>query len=229
VRALATSDGGFGISLDPSDGDSGSEDPEAGRWLELIVNGLTYDLEGLAPGEPEDLPPRGHIYGLPQDFPGGPLEAVTIRPGPHLTAGGTMLPVVRGMAWLTARLAAIPFVQAVAWHPARSWSSPRHFSESVVRWAEGGPFPGLGLTALAPTPEGGLQSEGLVLFTGQELRLDPQLVKDRAAGARLALRLLHWLVENGRLDQKVTLAGPGGEPLLLEPSANGRFVGASLG
>lgn len=230
VRAAARLDGGYAISLDPTEDDpAAGNDPEALRWVELLANGLTFDLEGLRPGQPEPTPPLGHIYGLPADFSPGMLETLTLRPGPHLRAGGTMLPVVRGMAWLTARLAQMPFVQAVAWHSARTWCSPRHFSESVIRWAEGGPFPGLGLTALAPTPEGGLQSEGLSLFTGQELRLDPRLVTDRAAGARLALRILHWLVENGRLEQMVTLAGPGGEPLVLDPSTSGRFVTASRG
>lgn len=228
VRAAAQRDGGFTISLDPADDQApGASDPEALRWLELLANGLTFDLEGLRPGEAEPAPPSGHFYGLPADFAPGMLEAVTLRPGPHLRAGGTMLPVVRGMAWLMARLAHMPFVQAVAWHPARTWCSPGHFSDSVIRWAEGGPFPGLGLTALAPTPEGGLQSEGLSLFTGQELRVEPQLVTDRAAGARLALRMLHWLVENGRLTDPVTLAGPGGEALVLDPSPSGRFVSAS--
>ena len=227
VRALASHDAAFAISLEPDwEGPSTSGAAQAARWVELLTNGLTFDLEGITPGESQPLPPRGFAYGLPAAFPQGPLEAISVRPGPHIAAGGRMLPVVRGTAWLAARLAALPNVQAVAWHPARTWSGPQHFRDSVVRWAEGGAFPGLGLTALAPTPEGGLQSEGLALFTGQELRLDPRLVTDRAAGARLALRLLHWLVENGGLEREATLTGPSGEPLLLGPSSSGRFVDA---
>jgi len=227
VRALAQADSTFGISLEPEQG----QPPLAGathavRWLELIANGLTYDLEGLTPGVSRSLPPHGYSYGLPAGFPDGPLEAISLRPGPHIAAGGRMLPVVRGTAWLAARLAALPNVRAVAWHPARTWSGPQYFRDSVIRWAEGGAFPGLGLAALAPTPEGGLQSEGLYLFTGQELRLEPRLVADRAVGARLALRLLHWLVEHGKLDTQVRVSGPSGEPLVLGPSANGRFVDA---
>jgi hypothetical protein len=230
VRALARLDTTFVISLEPpedSTAQSGAA-AQAVRWLELLANGLTFDLEGLTPGESQPLPSRGYAYGLPAAFPQGPLEAISLRPGPHIAAGGRMLPVVRGTAWLAARLAALPNVRAVAWHPARTWSGPQHFRDSVGRWVEGGAFPGLGLTALAPTPEGGLQSEGLALFTGQELRLEPRLVSDRAAGARLALRLLHWLVETGRLEQQEALAGPSGESLLLMPSANGRFVDARL-
>ena len=229
MRALAGLDSTFTISLEPN-GPSGAlaGAAQAVRWLELLANGLTFDLEGLIPGESQPLPSCGHAYGLPAGFPPGPLEAISLRPGPHIAAGGRMLPVVRGTAWLAARLAGLPKVQAVAWHPARTWSGPQHFRDSVIRWVEGGAFPGLGLTALTPTPEGGLQSEGLALFTGQELRLEPRLVADRGAGARLALRLLHWLVEHGKLEVEADLAGPSGEILMLAPSASGRFVDARL-
>lgn len=226
VRALADSDPSFVVSLEP---DAAEETlPGAARtvrWIELLANGLTFDLEGLAPGDPLALPPRGHVYGLPAEVQDQPLEAIRLRPGPHIAAGGRMLPVLRQMAWLAARLAALPGVQVVAWHAARTWCGPGHFRESVIRWIEGGAFPGLGLTALVPAQDGCLQSEGLALFTGQELRIDAALASDRAAAARLALRLLHWLVDNGRLDEPVHLAGPGGEPLLLAPTTNGHFVG----
>ena len=229
MRALAKLDSTFSISLEPNDNSASlAGAAQAVRWLELLANGLTFDLEGLIPGDSPPLPTSGHSYGLPAGFPQGPLEAISLRPGPHIAAGGRMLPVVRGTAWLAARLAGLPKVQAVAWHPARTWSGPQHFRESVIRWVEGGAFPGLGLTALTPTPEGGLQSEGLALFTGQELRLERRLMADRAAGARLALRLLHWLVENGKLEGEAEVTGPSGEPLLLGPSASGRFVDARL-
>ena len=226
VRALADIDPTFVVSLEPEEPDeAGYGGVPTVHWIELLANGLTFDLEGLAPGEPLALPPRAHVYGLPPEVQDRPLEAIRLLPGPHIAAGGRMLPVLRQMAWLAARLAALPGVQVVAWHAARTWCGPGHFRESVIRWMEGGAFPGLGLTALAPAQDGCLQSEGLALFTGQELRIDPALASDRAAAARLALRLLHWLVDNGRLDRPVHLAGPGGEPLLLEPSTNGHFVG----
>ena len=227
VRALASTDPSFVISLDPQEAAAPDAPPPPERWLELLANGLTYDLEGLSPGTPMPPPPCAYTYGVPPDLVSTPLEAISLRPGPHIAAGGRLLPVVRGLASLAAALAALPDVRAVAWHAARTWSAPDHFRGSVLRWVEGGAFPGLGLTALAPTPEGGLQSEGLVLFTGQELRLAPELAFDRAAGARLALRLLHWLVDNGRLEARAELSGPSGEPLVLEPSENRRFVGVS--
>ena len=234
VAALAQVGSGFAISFDPVE-DLAAErgppetDPSEGgrgetRWLELLANGLTFDLCGLAPGDPAARPAHGHSFGLRQGFDSEPLEAITLQPGPHLASGTTMPPVVRSLAWLAAMLASLPGARGVAWHPARCWSAPGQFRDTVLRWIEGGVFPVFGLAALAPAPDGGMVSEGLALFTGQELRLEPALVEDRAAAARIAVRLLNWLVEHGRLADQEALSGPDGERLKLAPSTNGRFV-----
>ena len=135
-----------------------------------------------------------------------------------------MLPVVRTLAWLAATLSEIDGVEAVAWHPARSWCGTDYFRNGVLRWVEGGVFPGLGLTALAVTPDGGMQSEGLALFAGQDLRIEPELMLDRAEGAKIGVRLIDYLVEAGPIDAPQLVTGPDGEALRLEPSANKRFV-----
>jgi hypothetical protein len=232
VRQLAEKQAGFSISLDPGAehirGES-APDEFGQEWLELLANGLTFDLVGLAPGAPAEPPPCVHAYALAADVEPFGMEALTVRPGPHLAGGQTMLPVIRSLAWLAATLAQIEGVRAVAWHPARSWCGPDHFRQGVLRWIEGGVFPGLGLTALAVNPDGGMHSEGLALFTGQELRVEPELTGDKAAGAKMALRLLDYLVEAGRIDAPRLIDGPDGEPLRLEPSANGRFVRAWRG
>jgi hypothetical protein len=92
-----------------------------------------------------------------------------------------MVPVVRGLAVLASRLAMLSRVQAVAWHPARCWSAPQPFRAGITRWSEGGPFPAFSLAAVSHAPDGALHSEGLALFTGQELRLEPDLAEDRVA------------------------------------------------
>ena len=229
VRALAAAEPSLLVSFDPAASAAARTSTAAERWLEVLANGLPFDLRGLAPGASQPVPPSTHRYGLPTQLGGRVLEAISLRPGPQFSAPRPRLSVMRRMAWLTAVLAGLPGVLAVGWHSARSLSAPEYFRGSVLRWIKGGAFPGLGLTSLAPTPWGGLQSEGLALFTGQELRLAPELARDRPSGARLALRLLHWLVEHGRIDAPVGLSGPSGEPLLLEPSADRRFVGVSRG
>lgn len=145
-------------------------------------------------------------------------------PGPHLLGNNVMMPVMRCLALLAAKLSGLPGVRAVAWHPARTWNSPAHFYGGVERWIEGGVFPGLGLTALAQCENGGIRSEGLALFTGQELYLTPPLAQDRAEGAKLALRLIHWLVENGRLERSEIMTAPDGSPLRLEPLENQSII-----
>lgn len=209
----------FSISLDPS-ADGAQEE----GWLELLANGLTFDLTGLAPQAPIQVPATIHSFGLSERLDIGQHQAVLITPGPHLAAGGAMFPVVRTLAMIAAQLAELEGVDAVAWHPARAVSDAGYFSRGVLRWLEGGAFPGLGLSALTPTPEGGLASEGLSLFTGQELRLAPDIVADRAEGAKIALRLLNWLVENGHIADPLEFIGPSGETLRLSPSENGTIV-----
>ena len=135
-----------------------------------------------------------------------------------------MVPVVRALAWLGAVLGRLDGVVAIAWHPARCWSAPDLYIEGVRRWAEGGVFPGLTLAGLSLSPDRGMHSEGLALFTGQELRLEPEMIEDQAEGAKLAVRLLDFLIERGRVAETATITGPDGSLLRLEPSANGRFV-----
>ena len=215
MRALAASAGQFSVSLDTSE-EGGQEE----GWLELLANGLTFDLTGLAPQPSIEVPATAHTFGITPDAEIRALQPVLVKPGPHLAAGGAMFPVVRTLAMIAANLAQLEGVKAVAWHPARAISEAGYFRTSVLRWIEGGAFPGLGLTALVPTDDGGLESEGLALFTGQELRMRPEVVMDRAEASKIALRLLNWLVEHGRITESFGFTGPSGETLRLEPVDN---------
>lgn len=223
VAALSRAGSAFSISHDPAGRGEGP------RWIELLSNGLTFDLVGLAGGDPAPLPALGHFSGLPADLDGAGLRAVTLRPGHHLAAGGRMPPVLRALAALAAHLTDLPGVQAVAWHPARCWSQPKRFREAVRAWMGGGVFPAFCLAALVTAPDGGMQSEGLAQFIGQELRMEPELVGGRAEAAKLAVRLLHWLYEHGPLDMAERIPTPDGGEVRLEPSGNRRFVRAWRG
>jgi hypothetical protein len=225
IRPVIEKQREFSVSFDPSAEPAFSRAASDGLiWLELLANGLTFDLVGLSPGAPSAPAPCAHGYALAANAEAAGFEAVTIRPGPHLGGGHAMMPVIRSLAWLGATLAEIEGVQGVAWHPARSWCGTGYFRDSVLRWIEGGVFPALGLTALAVTADGGMQSEGLALFAGQELRIEPELLTDPAEAAKIGVRLIDRLVESGRIDRTERVTGPAGEPLRIEPSANGRFV-----
>jgi len=219
VRAIAEKSQQFIVSYDPSE-----EGEDINGWVELLANGLTFDMTGLAPGRSDLLPSLVHTYGLPEGADLSGSEAITIMPGPHISGGGAMFPVLRCLAWMAALLSELPGVEAVAWHPARSCCDARYFRSGVLRWIEGGVFPGLGLAAIAPTSDGGLQSEGLSLFIGQEVYLSPELAADRATGGKTALRLLNWLVENGRVTETASMMGPSGEILRLQPDKNKQII-----
>jgi len=215
IRKLAAELGQFTLSIDPA-ADGGEDE----GWVELLANGLTFDLIGLRPTAAEPLPDCAYRFALPDDFDPATMEAITLIPGPHLSGGGAMFPVVRCLALLAAQLAQLDQVRAVAWHPARTFSAPDYFRRGVIGWIEGGAFPGLGLTALATNPDGGMQTEGLSLFTGQELRLSPDMCADPAEAAKVAFRLINWLVEHGRIEEPFTFTGPDGAILELEPVDN---------
>ena len=218
-QAIAAHDG-IGISHEPPAGEA-----EGQGWVELLRDGMTFDLAGLAPGDPAPLPMLEHRFDCPADLLESRKVALRLTPGPHLAAGAHTLPVVRTMAGLADTLArALPQVRALAWAPAASLIGPGFFASTVEAWLAGGPFPALGLTAFRPTLDGGLQSVGLGFFTGQELRVEPELAADRTAATRLAVRLVNLLIAAGRLEGPERVTGPDGSPLRLEPSANGRFV-----
>jgi len=224
IRSLAEEETGFSVTFDPGhDVERDSAMGEGPVWLELLASGLSFDLSGLEPGPPAQPPPHRRSMGLDEETL-HTLEAVTLSPGPHLAGGSGLLPVVRTLAGLGASLARLNGVRAVCWHPSRCWNAPDLYSEGVARWIEGGVFPALTLASLAVTTDGGMHSEGLALFTGQELRLEPDLVGEPAEAAKLAVRLLDDLVERGRIGKREQIADPAGLPLWLEPSENGRFV-----
>ncbi|HTM96483.1 MAG TPA: hypothetical protein VL100_11800 [Croceibacterium sp.] len=226
MHALAQNTGVFTVSHHPAErsGSGGEND----NWLELLINGLTFDMRGLAGGLPVEMPALRHNFGLDDPLPGA-VQAVSLAAGPHLAGGENMMPIVRSQLALSLRLATLPGVVAIVWTPAQSAMAVDHFTTLVSAWLEGGAFPALGLTAFSLALDGGLQSDGLAFFTGQELRLEPELAEDGVAATKLAVRLINELVEYGKVAERFEMTGPDGAPLVLEPSANGAFVRVRAG
>ena len=218
LRALLAGDGsGLTISHVHSRTD-------AQKGVELLAQGLAFDLTGLAPAAADTMPPCLHRFDLPDDCDGADLEAITLQPGHHLSGGTTMKPVVQTMMGVAAALCTFDNLVAVAWHPACSWLSPAYFSSMTRNWLEGGIFPARGLVGLELSADGGLQSEGAAFFTGQEVRVEPELVENTASATKIAVRLIDHLVENGPLEAVEQMVGPDGRMLKVMPSSNQRFV-----
>ncbi|ANY20591.1 hypothetical protein A6F68_02089 [Tsuneonella dongtanensis] len=202
-------------------------DPASGAvtGCELLRDGMTFDIVGLQPADAPDTPPFRHRYGLAAGFEDGSTEPVYIAPGPHISAGAHSMPVVRTMsAIVSALVGSLPGVQAVAWPPASAIVGAEFFTSSVETWIAGGAFPSLGLTAFADDLEGGIISEGLSWFTGQELRLANDIAKDRAGSVRLGVRLVNQLVLQGKVTTNEFIVAPDGGRLALEPTRDGKVV-----
>lgn len=211
---------GFAISHRPAGQEEG--------WLELLASGLTFDLAGLAPAqsaaESADLPPHPYQFGFAEKLALDDAEVISLTPGGHLSGGEALIPVVRTMMGLGAQLAALPGICAVIWHASGSVMEPGLFIRLIEGWLAGGAFPALGLTALARDPDDGLRSVGLGFFIGQELRIEPFHGEVMPGAPRLALRLIHALVESGPVLAPLDMRGEDGHALLVEPSVNGRFI-----
>lgn len=193
-------------------------------WVELLVSGLSFDLSGLLPAEPARYPAQRHGFGFDGAELPGELEAVRIMPAPHIIAGAALPPVVRTMAALAVVLAQLGGVRAICWHPAGIMIEPQLFARLIGTWLAGGAFPALGLTALVMDDDGGVRSDGLAFFIGQELRIEPHAESQPGETRKHAVRLIHRLVAEGAIDSARELLGYDGSLLEVEPTPGGRLL-----
>ena len=194
-----------------SGGDGGA------HWLELMSDGLTFDVFGIAPSAALSLPEMHYRVGIETGALAG-CEAIGLFAGPHIAEGAHTLPVMRTMARIGAGLAdALAHVHAVVWTPANLAVAPDFFGEAISRWLEGGPFPGLCFVGLRAGDSGALKTTGMDFFIGREVELAADLAADKPKATRLMMRLIHQFVGSEIPEEARSFAGPEGEPLLMEP------------
>ena len=190
----------------------------AKQWVEILRDGLTFDLSGLAPGPAWAMPETVHQFDWAADVALDHHEAVLISAGPHIDGAQNAVPVMRAMVGLARDLALFfEELAGVIWPPARSLIGRRFFESTATAWLDGGPFPALGLTAFELAEEGALQTIGLAPWAGSELRIDPALAQDKVAATRLGLRLVNHIVMLGGLLQPERIVAPDGTRLVLLP------------
>lgn len=196
--------------------------PEDG-WAEVLRDGLTFDVRGLAGGPALPSCKVDHRLGLQLSELVG-LSAITVSPGPHLAGAEHLLPVIRVVSALLIALSRIGGARAICWNPAKCAVSPALFERAVTPWLEGGPFPALALTALSPQSDGSLASEGLKFLTGQEFLLSDAQGRGREYLSRVAVRLVDWLVAHGPVtgNKEAVLAGTG--VVVVEAETGDRIV-----
>jgi hypothetical protein len=194
-------------------------------WIELLRDGLTFDVCGLAPGSSCTFPEIEHRFDLDQQPNTLRMQAVRLLPGQHLRGGESSMPVAKGMVALACDLTHhFEDLQAVVWGPSASAIGRRYFESIATAWIEGGAFPALGLTAFRETVDGALQSVGLDHWIGQEVRIESPLSDDKVAATRLGVRLVNQLILIGGLDESERVIAPDGTRLVMRPSRNGKFV-----
>ncbi|TNE59935.1 MAG: hypothetical protein EP341_01785 [Sphingomonadales bacterium] len=193
--------------------------------VEMIRQGLTFDLTGFLPGAAAPWQNSEFRFDCDANLNSEALEAVRLGPGAHLAGGKSSLPILRGLLGL-ARDMVLHFnaITAVQWLPSTSLIGRRYFESTTTAWLDGGAFPALGLIAYRPSIDGGLQSVGLNFLIGQEIRIEPMLVNDNVSGTRLAVRLANQLVLTGPVTAIERYIGPNSEQITLEPSPNRKFI-----
>jgi len=197
-------------------------------WLELLRDGLAFDLRGLAPRGVATFPDIEHRFDL-DNVPGpARFEALQLLPGNHLSGGERSLPVVKALMALARDLTHhFADLEGIVWPPSGSAIGRRFFESVSTAWLEGGPFPALGLTAFRETVDGALQSVGLDFWIDQELRIEPPLSADKVAATRLGVRLVNQMIIVGGLEQSERIVSPDGTRLLLSLSRNRKFIRVS--
>jgi hypothetical protein len=199
--------------------------PLAKQWVEVLSDGLTFDLSGLAPGPACDLPAIAHRFDWDAGAGAREYGALRLAPGPHLAGGAGTMPVLRTMVALARDLALFfEELAAVVWPPSASLIGRRFFESTATAWLDGGPFPALGLTAFSLAPDGALETTGLGLWIGQELRIEPALAQDKVAATRLGVRLVNHLVMLGGLRAEERIIAPDGMRLVMVPAPEGGLV-----
>lgn len=215
LRASLNETSRLSISHEPDD----AEVRQGSKWVELLCDGLTFDLRGLAPGPPSAAVEIRHRFGLPGEFQTAALEWLTLMPGPHLQGGEATLPIVRGWMDVGHLLgSAIDGTAAYVWGPAGSAMSPDVFSRLVDAWLGGGAFPALGLTGFREEPDGSLRSDGLAFFTGQEFVIEGRLAADKVLATQLGARIVNEMVASGPIGKAEQFSGLDGATIVIEPT-----------
>ena len=201
------------------------EGTAASAVLVLQKGGMTYDCTGFKPNSPAEKP--ANLNRLDTDLQENHLllEGIGLSLGPHVRAGQASLPVLKALIVFAALLTAkFKGVAGVCWAASGKAVDSKAFAALVNGWVSGGAMPLTLLFGSKDAIDGGMESRGLRYFTGQELRFEPDFVRDRQRADQLNLRLAERLFHVGRFETAEQVTAPDGMPLWLEPSPNGRFV-----
>ena len=184
--------------------------------------GLAFDLVGLAPGPAIPVPDIGEGGAVLRASKRSMVDASSLRLGSHIAAGARSLTVLREWFGIAEAIASAFDATSVCWVPGSIVIAPDRLAEALHAWDTRGEVPVTLLASFRATLDGAFQSQGLAYFTGQELRLEPQLM--RGEEELLARLIFTHLFYAGKQEDTIQLAAPDEHALRLVPSGNGRVV-----
>ena len=143
---------------------------------------------------------------------------------PLYRCGSARISILREWFALAAALADSLGASGIVWTPAGLALGPALLARNLQAWTARGELPVTLLASFNPTLDGAVQSSGLAFFTGQEFRIEPQLVGGTQQVDTLARLLFRHLVYAGPQSETGHLSTPDGHPLRIEPAADGRTI-----
>lgn len=184
----------------------------------------------IAPISTDELPALRPVFHQP--VVGKPTCQIEIKLDPRVSSGLRVPPVLRQLLVATDQIGIAVQATAMIWTPTGLISGFDYFSESVARYADGGPFPVLSLIDFETNAVGDTISQGMELFAGQEVRILAN-GQDHSINMQLMVRILHDLAQNGAITERFEEQGTGigvgigngtGNPIIITPSASGAIV-----
>lgn len=133
-------------------------------------------------------------------------SGLAINFGDHVGAGRMSPAVVAHLLELAGHLGEILDAAAVLWNPARILSGFPYFSEAIGQYRAGGAFPVLALVDFTVVASGGLISNGLSWFSGQELVVESDGLSVTEL-MRRAVRISHDIAVNGPIETAMEIQG----------------------
>ncbi|WP_147395495.1 hypothetical protein [Altericroceibacterium spongiae] len=196
----------------------------ASNKISFVLPGLFLELTGIRPGNMAIVPRPLRMPDKFSEFRFSDVETLSLSMPFEAKQSRLWSSINLTFAKLLSDFTHLPGVEAVQWHPARSLCLPDIFQRSIESWERGKDFLGQELISAAPMADGGIQTEGLWLFAGQEVRIEPELVEPKRGNSELALHLAQYFAHNGPLTKPMRFKSPLSGYLRAEPSSNGRFI-----
>ncbi len=178
-----------------------------GLYLEIESEPLSGDAGRVAE----------HLFDVQKSSLDG-SHALTISSGAGAEGWGDPVELLRAQCTLALQLLNDD-ARGVLWSGADSLMGADYFRRMVGIWMEGGAFPALGLAALIREETGVVRSVGLDVLVGQDVAVLPASGMSAADQARLAMRVMDFLVREGPVqqDQSVAVDGFGMVNMQIDP------------